>query len=131
MTYRPKWQIGLERYDPAVGNGLSFDWFTFDEGYGGKPDFLRGLSARRQRFVGEVPRSFTGWLTAPRIVTRPYATTSAPALRARFVRLEFSDDRQDEEQRRRTNDLGVASTPRSAVEHQATVGAARYPSLYG
>jgi SRSO17 transposase len=72
MTYRAKWQIGLELYDHAVGNGLSFDWFTFDEGYGGKPDFLRGLAARRRRFVGEVPRSFTGWLKAPRIVTRPY-----------------------------------------------------------
>ena len=43
-----------------LGNGVSFTWLTFDEGYGGKPDFLRGLSARRQRFVGEVPRSFTG-----------------------------------------------------------------------
>jgi len=71
-TYRAKWRIGLELYDHAVGNGLSFDWFTFDEGYGSKPDFLRGLSARRQRFVGEVPRSFTGWLKAPRVVTRPY-----------------------------------------------------------
>ncbi len=72
MDYRPKWQIGLELYDRAVGNGLVFDWFTFDEGYGGKPDFLRGLAARRQRYVGEVPRSFTGWLKAPRVVTRPY-----------------------------------------------------------
>lgn len=72
VTYRPKWVIGLELYDHAVGNGMQFNWFTFDEGYGGKPDFLRGLSARRQRFVGEVPRSFTGWLKAPRVVTRPF-----------------------------------------------------------
>jgi SRSO17 transposase len=72
MTYRPKWRIGLELYDHAVGNGLSFDWFTFDEGYGSKPDFLRGLATRGQRFVGEVPRSFTGWLKAPRVVTRAY-----------------------------------------------------------
>jgi SRSO17 transposase len=72
MVYRPKWQIGLELYDHAVGNGLVFDWLTFDEGYGGKPDFLRGLSARRQRFVAEVPRSFTGWLKPPRVVTRRF-----------------------------------------------------------
>lgn len=72
MTYRPKWQIALELYDRAIGNGLHFDWMTFDEGYGSKPDFLRGLSARGQKFVGEVPRSFTGWLDPPRVVTRPF-----------------------------------------------------------
>ena len=72
MTYRPKWQIALELYDHAIDNGIHFDWMTFDEGYGSKPDFLRGLSARDQKFVGEVPRSFTGWLDPPRVVTRPY-----------------------------------------------------------
>lgn len=72
VVYRPKWQIGLELYDHAVGNGLHFDWLTFDEGYGGKPEFLRGLETRQQRYVAEVPRSFTGWLKAPRVITRPY-----------------------------------------------------------
>jgi SRSO17 transposase len=72
MVYRPKWQIALELYDRAVANGLSFAWLTFDEGYGGKPDFLRGLTARGQLYVGEIPRSFTGWLKAPRVVTRAY-----------------------------------------------------------
>ena len=46
MVYRPKWKIALELYDRATGNGLHFDWMTFDEGYGSKPDFLRELSAR-------------------------------------------------------------------------------------
>ena len=69
MVYRPKWQIALELYDHAIKNGIHFDWMTFDEGYGSKPDFLRGLSARGQKFVGEVPRSFTGWLKPPRVVT--------------------------------------------------------------
>jgi SRSO17 transposase len=72
MTYRPKWEIGLELYDRAVGNGLHFDWITFDEWYGGKPGLLRALSARRQWFVGEVPRNFVGWLKPPRVVTRPF-----------------------------------------------------------
>jgi SRSO17 transposase len=72
MVYRPKWQIALELYDRAVANGIVFAWTTFDEGYGGKPDFLRGLTARRQLYVGEIPQNFTGWLKAPRIVTRPY-----------------------------------------------------------
>ncbi len=72
MTYRPKWKIALELYDRAIGHGLHFDWMTFDEGYGSKPDFLRGLEARHQVFVGEVPRSFTGWLKPPRGITRPF-----------------------------------------------------------
>src|SRR6202165_5000590 len=72
MVYRPKWKIGLELYDRATGNGLHFDWTTFDEWYGGKPEFLRELSARSQRFVGEVPRNFMGWTKAPRVVTRAF-----------------------------------------------------------
>lgn len=72
MVYRPKWKIALELYDRAVANGLHFDWLTFDEGYGGKPELLRELSARSQRFVAEVPRNFMGWIDPPRVVDRPY-----------------------------------------------------------
>lgn len=72
MVYRPKWKIALELYDRAGANGLRFDWLTFDEGYGGKPELLRELATRKQRYVAEVPRSFTGWLDPPRVVTRPY-----------------------------------------------------------
>lgn len=72
MTYRPKWQIALELYDRALGNGLTFDWLTFDEGYGSKPELLRQLIQRGQSFVAEVPKSTMGWLKAPRVVTRPY-----------------------------------------------------------
>jgi SRSO17 transposase len=72
MVYRPKWAIALELYDHALKNGIHFDWVTFDEGYGSKPDFLRGLSSRDQKFVGEIPCNFTGWLKPPRVVTRAY-----------------------------------------------------------
>ena len=65
VTYRPKWKIALELYDRAIGNGLRFDWLTFDEGYGSKPELLRQLTARRQWYVAEVPRSVTGWLDPP------------------------------------------------------------------
>ena len=41
ISYRPKWQIALELLDRAVGRGIHFEWLTFDEGYGGKPGFLR------------------------------------------------------------------------------------------
>jgi SRSO17 transposase len=72
VVYRSKWRIGLELYDRAVTNGVRFDWLTFDEGYGSKPDFLRGLSERKQKYVAEVPKSLTGWLKPPRVATRPY-----------------------------------------------------------
>ena len=72
MTYRPKWEIALEQYDRAIRNGVSFDWLTFDEGYGSKPELLRQLTQRRQNFVAEVPKSVMGWLKPPRVLTRPY-----------------------------------------------------------
>jgi len=72
LAHRPKWQIGLELYDIARGNGLAFAWVTFDEDYGGKPGFLRGLVSRGQRFVGEVPGSLTGWIERPAVTSRPY-----------------------------------------------------------
>ena len=72
MTYRPKWQIALELLDRARANGVSFRYLTFDEGYGGKPEFLRQLAARGQAYVAEVPRTFTGWLSAPYVTDRPY-----------------------------------------------------------
>jgi SRSO17 transposase len=72
MVYRPKWQIALELYDRARRNSVSFTYLTFDEGYGGKPEFLRQLDARGQPYVAEIPRSFTGWLEAPQVTERPF-----------------------------------------------------------
>jgi len=72
VVYRPKWKIGLELLDRARGNGVVFDWLTFDEGYGGKPAFLRELDARGQVFVAEVPKTFTGWIQEPRVTHRPF-----------------------------------------------------------
>jgi len=72
VVYRPRWQIALELYDRARANGVSFRYLTFDEGYGGKPEFLRQLDAREQAYVAEVPRTFTGWLSAPYVTDRPY-----------------------------------------------------------
>jgi len=71
LVYRPKWKIGLELYDRATGNGLHFDWLTFDEGYGRDSAFLDGLEQRRQVFVGEVPTNFHGWVIQPRVLRGP------------------------------------------------------------
>lgn len=65
VHYRPKWQIVLEEVDRSRSNGLILDWMTFDEGYGSKPGFLTGLEDRRQRYVGEVPKSFRCFTQRP------------------------------------------------------------------
>jgi SRSO17 transposase len=57
-VYRPKWRIALEQVARAIANGLTLDWLTFDEYYGGKPAFLHELEARGRRYIGEVPRNF-------------------------------------------------------------------------
>jgi SRSO17 transposase len=87
IVYRPKWRIALEQYDRAVAQGVHFDWLTFDEGYGSKPEFLKELSARRQQWVAEVPKSVCGWLTVPRVTERPYRTNrrGRPRTKRRLV----------------------------------------------
>jgi SRSO17 transposase len=72
MVYRPKWKLALELYDRAVANGVVFEWLTFDEGYGGKPLFLQGLDGRTQRFVAEVPTTFSCWTERPCVTERPF-----------------------------------------------------------
>lgn len=72
VGYRPKWRIALDLYDQARRNGVVFDWLACDEGYGGKPPFLREMDARGQVFVAEVPTTFTGWIHEPRVTERPF-----------------------------------------------------------
>jgi SRSO17 transposase len=72
MIYRPKWRIALELFDRSRAEGLAFPWITADEGYGGKPGFLEGLDARDQKFVLEVPRTFSVWEKTPEITERNY-----------------------------------------------------------
>ncbi len=65
VVYRPKWKIALELFDRARNNGATFDWLTFDEGYGGKPAYLRELHSRKQRYVGEVPTTSSAVIGQP------------------------------------------------------------------
>ncbi len=57
VRYRPKWQIALRQVLRARAVGIGLDWLTFDEGYGDKPGFLRGLDGQGVPYVGEVPKS--------------------------------------------------------------------------
>ena len=75
VAYRPKWQIALDLYDRQAAGGVAFDWLACDEGYGGKPEFLRQLDARGQVFVAEVPTTFTGWTHEPKVTQRPFRRT--------------------------------------------------------
>ncbi len=70
IEYRPKWRMALELLDRARANGVMFRYLVFDEGYGSKPEFLRELQTREQRYVAEVPRTFSGWLEAPLVTER-------------------------------------------------------------
>jgi SRSO17 transposase len=69
VRYRAKWQIALDQLLRLHAQGLRFDWLVFDEGYGSKVPFLSVLSLAGQRFVAEVPVSFSvrlGNATRPR-----------------------------------------------------------------
>ncbi|MCI0353434.1 MAG: IS701 family transposase, partial [Acidobacteria bacterium] len=72
MVYRPKTAIALELYDRARSNGLVFDWLTFDQWYGSKPEFLRALDQRGQKFIGEMPKQFVAWTQPPEVTHRPF-----------------------------------------------------------
>jgi SRSO17 transposase len=59
VRYRPKWRIAFDQLLRLDANGVRFDWLTFDEGYGSKVPFLKLLDLASQRFVAEVPVSFS------------------------------------------------------------------------
>ena len=92
VVYRPKWQIALGMYDRALSNGVSFDWLTFDEHYGGKPEFLRELDNRQQPYVAEVPKNIVGWLTKPQVTSRRRGRRRQPRLLAGSPRARRLDE---------------------------------------
>jgi len=58
VRYRPKWRIALDQLIRLHGNGITFDWLVFDEGYGAAVPLLEVLNLVGQRFVAEVPVNF-------------------------------------------------------------------------
>jgi len=65
VGYRPKWRIGIDQIESAIGNGVSFGWMTFDEDYGKVPAFWFELDRLGQRSIGEVPVNFYCWPSWP------------------------------------------------------------------
>jgi SRSO17 transposase len=58
VGHRTKWRLAVGQWVRAMGNGVSFDWLVFDEGYGAAVPFLRFLGRMNQKFVAEVPVNF-------------------------------------------------------------------------
>jgi SRSO17 transposase len=79
VVYRSKSDIALEQFHRARGNGIQFDWLTFDEWYGSKPQFLAELEKAGQLYVAEVPKSTFCWPTLPkyRSKQKPFAAKRA------------------------------------------------------
>lgn len=71
VVYRKKTKVALEQISGAVKNGIRFSALTFDEFYGRDREFLDGLDALGQDYVGEVPSDFTGWLHPVKLLQKP------------------------------------------------------------
>jgi SRSO17 transposase len=86
LHYRPRWRIGLELVGRAETNGWRFDWLTFDEAYGSKPEFLLVLDLGGVRYVGEVPRNFYCRPGRSRTAIDVEAVFSRPGVKRRAAR---------------------------------------------
>jgi SRSO17 transposase len=89
VVYRPKWVIAEELIERALANGIRFSWLTFDEGYGGKPPFLRGLEAMGQNYVAEIPVSTVGWTRPPELHCQDHARDKGAGRISRRARLKL------------------------------------------
>jgi len=52
VKHRTKWRLAVDQWLRCRGNGVSFDWLVFDEGYGAAVPFLKFLNLVDQRFCG-------------------------------------------------------------------------------
>jgi SRSO17 transposase len=59
VRYRAKWKLALDQLVRLHRNGVRFDWLTFDAEYGSRVPFLWVLGRLGQKFVAEVPKSFS------------------------------------------------------------------------
>jgi SRSO17 transposase len=89
VRYRAKWKLAFDQLLRLAEAGITFDWLTFDEGYGAKVPFLHLLAQLNQKFVAEVPVSFSV-RTEPGGKARraDRALTAADARRGTWYRLK-------------------------------------------
>jgi SRSO17 transposase len=79
VIYAGKWLLALDQIKRALANGVRFDWLTFDEWYGGKPEFLAAIEDLGLLYVTEVPRNLPCFPTPPAYASlqRPFAPKRA------------------------------------------------------
>lgn len=88
VLYRKKTVIALDQIGRALANAIRVWAWTFDEDFGKDPEFLDGLDALGQSYVGEVPVNFTGWLHRPKVLlSAPAQQRRKPGQKRRFPRL--------------------------------------------
>jgi SRSO17 transposase len=58
VSFRTKWRIACDQVVRLRQAGHTFDWLTFDEGYGSKVPVLTLLTLTGQRYIGEIPSNF-------------------------------------------------------------------------
>jgi SRSO17 transposase len=75
VIYTSKWLLALDQVKRALANGVRFDWLTFDEWYGGKPEFLDAIQDLGLLYVCEVPKSLPCFPSRPKYnsLQRPFA----------------------------------------------------------
>jgi SRSO17 transposase len=86
LHYRPKSEIALELLARTERNGWHFDWLTFDEWYGSKPEFLRVLDVAAMPYVGEVPKTFSCRPGRSRTALGAAAIFSQPGVKKRAAK---------------------------------------------
>lgn len=82
LVFRTKPELALELIR-TVGPKVRHGWVTFDEGYGKDPGFLSGLEELDERYIGEVPKSFRGWLRRPKVEEPKPGRSGRPRSKAR------------------------------------------------
>lgn len=71
VVFRTKPQIAMAQVRRALRNGIRVSAWTFDETYGRGAEFLDGMDALGQNYVGEIPSDFYGWALQPRVLLAP------------------------------------------------------------
>jgi len=56
--HEAEWEVAVWPWVRAGRDGVTFDWLTFDEGYGGVPAFLWVLDRGGRAYVGGVPVTY-------------------------------------------------------------------------
>jgi SRSO17 transposase len=78
VKHVPKWRMSIGQMERAMGNGVRFDWVTFDEEYGSVAAFWFELDRLGLWSIGEVKSTFHVWPTWPTCLSLHAAHASKP-----------------------------------------------------